>query len=137
MIKLQITKCNNIKNGGVSQTTSYYYRVVANDTVTITDLATTIAKRCTVQRADCEATIVAFCQVIRELLLQSCSVKLNKIGTFRLTCRSAGSPSAAEVSAVNIKQVYTRYLPDVGIKYWLNPSRVNFVVSNPPASTSV
>lgn len=137
MIKLQITKCNKILGGGSTGTYMYYYRVITNDTVDITALANIIAKRCTVQRADCEATIVAFCQVIRELLLQSCSVKLNKIGTFRLTCQSGAAPKAEEVDAKLIKKIRTRYLPDVGIKYWLNPSRVNFVVSNPPSSPTV
>lgn len=137
MIKLQITKCNKIFGGGSSGTYMYYYRVVTNDTVNITDLANIIAKRCTVQRADCEAAIVAFCQVIRELLLQSCSVKLNKIGTFRLTCQSGVSDTVEGVDTKLIKKIRTRYLPDVGIKYWLNPTRVNFTVSNPPSSAAV
>lgn len=132
MISLQITKQNNIAPSGPGQEPAYYYRVLINDTVTIADLASTIAKRCTVQRADCEACIVAFCQVIRELLLQSCSVKLNKIGTFRLSCQAMGVPKAEDVKSLNIKKLRTLYLPDTGIKYWLALSRVNFKVVNPP-----
>lgn len=133
MIKLQITKVNDVKNPQQGQY-KYYYRVIVNDTVTISDLANVIAKRCTVQRADCEAAIVAFCQVIRELLLQSNSAKLNKIGTFRLTCQSMASLTPKEVNATRIKNLKTNYLPDTGIKYWLDRSRVSFSVINPPAS---
>lgn len=133
MIKLQITKTNKIAGGGSSGQFVYYYRVIVNDTVTITDLANVISKRCTIQRADCEAAIVAFCQVIRELLLQSCSAKLNKIGTFRLTCSSEGQTTPAKFQNTYIKRIKTNYLPDTGIKYWLDKSRVNFSVINPPA----
>lgn len=136
MIKLQITKTNDVKAGLDARAYIYYYRVIVNDTVTISDLASTISKRCTVQRADCEAAIVAFCQVIRELLLQSCSAKLNKIGTFRLTCSSLGQQAAAPFDVMNIKKIKTNYLPDTGIKYYLNPSRVSFSVINPPAKDS-
>lgn len=134
MINLQITKTNKIQGGGSEGLVVYYYRVIINDTVTITDLATTIAKRCTVQRADCEAAIVAFCQVIRELLLQSCSVKLNKIGTFRLTCRSAGQETPEAFDVRNVKSIKTNYLPDTGIKYYLDKSRLNFHVLGVGAS---
>lgn len=132
MISLQITKQNGITPNGGTNEPAYYYRVLINDTVTIADLASTIAKRCTVQRADCEACIVAFCQVIRELLLQSCSVKLNKIGTFRLSCQAMGVPKPEDVKSLNIKKLRTLYLPDTGIKYWLALNRVNFRVVNPP-----
>lgn len=133
MIKLQITKTNDVRAGSGAGQYLYYYRVIVNDTVTISDLANVISKRCTVQRADCEAAIVAFCQVIRELLLQSCSAKLNKIGTFRLTCSSGGQEEATPYNVLNIKRLKTNYLPDTGIKYYLDPSRVNFSVINPPA----
>lgn len=134
MIKLQITKTNKIQGGGNAGEMIYYYRVIVNDVVTIADLANVISKRCTVQRADCEAAIVAFCQVIRELLLQSCSAKLNKIGTFRLTCSSEGQPTPDKFQTTYIKRIKTNYLPDTGIKYWLDKSRVNFSVINPPAA---
>lgn len=135
MIKLQITKGPKMTATGPTNFSAYYYRVIVNDNVTISDIASTIAKRCTVQRADCEACIVAFCQVIRELLLQSCSVKLNKVGSFRLSVASMGSATPEEVTVSNIKKIKTLYLPDTGIKYWLDLSRVSFSVVNPPATT--
>lgn len=110
----------------------YILRVVSSNVVDITSIANTIASRCTVQRPDVEACIIAFCEVVRELLLESRTVKLNKIGTFRVTMNSSGFENLAELTPDAIKKLHVRYLPSTELKEALAVKNNTFKVLNPP-----
>lgn len=110
----------------------YILRVVSSNTVDITALSNIIAARCTVQRPDVEACVIAFCEVVRELLLESRTVKLNKIGTFRVTAKSRGFTNVADLNVDAIKKLHVRYLPSVELKEALSVKNNNFKVLNPP-----
>lgn len=110
----------------------YMLRVVSSNVVDITSIANLIASRCTVQRPDVEACVIAFCDVVRELLLESRTVKLNKIGTFRVTMSSFGFENSAELSVDSIKKLRVRYLPSTELKESLAVKNNTFRVLNPP-----
>lgn len=117
------------KTGAIKK---YMLRVVASNVVDITSIANIIASRCTVQRPDVEACVIAFCEVVRELLLESRTVKLNKIGTFRVTMQSSGFENVADLSVDSIKKLHVRYLPSTELKESLAKKNNTFKVLNPP-----
>lgn len=110
----------------------YMLRVVSSNIVDITSIANLIASRCTIQRPDVEACVIAFCDVVRELLLESRTVKLNKIGTFRVTVKSSGFENEADLSVDSIKKLHIRYLPSTELKESLAVKNNTFKVLNPP-----
>lgn len=110
----------------------YMLRVVSSNVVDITSIANLIASRCTVQRPDVEACVIAFCDVVRELLLESRTVKLNKIGTFRVTMKSSGFENVTDLTTDSIKKLHVRYLPSTELKESLAVKNNTFKVLNPP-----
>ena len=67
------------------------------------EIATKVAYDCTVTKADCKAVIEALIHEMNNQLLNSYSVKLDGLGTFKVTIKSRGAIEASEFSAaINI-----------------------------------
>ena len=67
------------------------------------EIATKVAYDCTVTKADCTVVIEALIHEMNNQLLNSYSVKLDGLGTFKVTIKSRGAIEASEFSAaINI-----------------------------------
>ena len=76
------------------------------------EIATKVAYDCTVTKADCTVVIEALIHEMNNQLLNSYSVKLDGLGTFKVTIKSRGAIEASEFSAaINIYGWAVKILP--------------------------
>ena len=90
----------------------WFARTVWIGTTTLNEIATNVAYDCTITKADCKAVIEALIHEINNQLLNSYSVKLDGLGTFKVTVMSRGSVEASEFSASkNITGWRVKFMP--------------------------
>lgn len=88
----------------------WYGRAVTLGTVTTANLAEEISHSTTVTRADIMAVLIELAEAMRRHMLNSQSVQLDGIGTFRVGINSVPADTEAEFKANNIKNfriIYT------------------------------
>lgn len=92
----------------------YPYAVVKGKPVSTERVARILSERCTVTQADCFAVLKDMGTVIGELMAEGKSVRLEGLGTFRLTINSAkgGSAEEKEVKATHIEGERVRFIPE-------------------------
>jgi predicted histone-like DNA-binding protein len=73
------------------------------------DVAKLLADETTLNPKEAEMTLYQLLKVIVKLLLDGHTVQLGELGSFRLTVRSEGSATEAEVSANKIKNVQLHF----------------------------
>lgn len=90
----------------------WFARTVYIGTTTLDEIATNVAYDCTITKADCKAVIEALIHEINNQLLNSYSVKLDGLGTFKVTVMSTGAVEASEFSAAkNITGWRVKFMP--------------------------
>ena len=90
----------------------WFARTVYIGTTTLDEIATNVAYDCTITKADCKAVIEALIHEINNQLLNSYSVKLDGLGTFKVTVMSNGAVEASEFSAAkNITGWRVKFMP--------------------------
>lgn len=90
----------------------WFARTVYIGTTTLDEIATNVAYDCTITKADCKAVIEALIHEINNQLLNSYSVKLDGLGTFKVTVMSTGAVEASEFSvAKNITGWRVKFMP--------------------------
>lgn len=90
----------------------WFARTVYIGTTTLDEIATKVAYDCTITKADCKAVIEALIHEINNQLLNSYSVKLDGLGTFKVTIMSNGAVEANEFSASkNITGWRVKFMP--------------------------
>lgn len=96
--------------------------------VPLESLSEIIASRCTVQKADVEAVILALYPTIRRLLLDSYSIKLKELGLFRITVKAIGTATKEEFTSAFFERINFRFIPLGRIKkrMALNSAEVSF-----------
>lgn len=89
----------------------FYASPVYTGDVTIRQLAEKIAMVSTVSSIDVLAVLEAFLQLIPLELIESRIVRLRYFGTFRVTVKSKGQPTADDLSAVHIEKMRLLFRP--------------------------
>lgn len=102
----------------------YYPCAVSQGEVTLDDLAKIIASRSTVSRADCYGVIYGLTQVIGEMLSEGKIVKIDSLGSLKVTLQGTPANTEAELGKSNIKKVNVIYKPAKELKNTLN--EINF-----------
>ncbi|SFU61955.1 DNA-binding protein, histone-like, putative [Pustulibacterium marinum] len=82
----------------------YYATSVVNGTTDLDALADTISQQCSVTPSDCYAVLIALETNMMQELREGKSVKLGRIGSFRVSVISEGKDTAAAVTPAAMKQ---------------------------------
>lgn len=85
------------------QKVRYHARVVVDETLTNKDIATEISKRCTINKAEAMAVMDEMQEIFRQMLAKGHAIKLEGIGTFRISAKSPSVRSKNEIRAESIK----------------------------------
>ena len=85
------------------QKVRYHARTVVNRTLTNADIATEISKRCTIRKAEAVAVMDEMSEIFLQKLSEGHAIKLEGIGTFRISAKSPAVRSKNEVRAESIK----------------------------------
>ena len=102
----------------------YYPCAVSQGEVNLDDLAQIIASRSTVSRADCYGVIYGLTQVIGEMLSEGKIVKIDSLGSLKITLQGTPADTEEELGKSNIKKVNVVYKPAKELKNSLN--RITF-----------
>ena len=105
----------------------YYAKAQANGVVTIDQLAEEIAYSTTLTDGDVLNAIRALVAQIRKHIQNGQIVRLEALGSFRLTFSGAGASSAEEYSPALIRSVNLRFTPGASLKQVLSRNVLKFV----------
>lgn len=99
-----------------SKKVKYHPSLISVKPVQIREIVENISTRCTVNRADVRAVIIALEEVILEHILHGHSVRLGDLGSFRPTIKSSGSEKPEEVGVRNISALRVRFNPGATLR---------------------
>ena len=85
------------------QKVRYHARTVVDRTLANKDIATEISKRCTIRKAEAMAVMDEMSEIFLQKLAEGHAIKLEGIGTFRISAKSPAVRSKNEVRAESIK----------------------------------
>lgn len=85
------------------QKVRYHARTVVDMTLSNKEIATEIAKRCTINKAEAMAVMDEMSEIFRQKLSEGHAIKLEGIGTFHISAKSPAVRSKKEVRAESIK----------------------------------
>lgn len=124
MIKYYIVSRKNPQN----KSEKYYAQKTAPQAISLDTIASNIAARNTLTRADILAVLASLQEEVITHLQQGNSVRLGDLGCFRCGLSSTGALEKNSFSSRNIKRVMVRFTPSPKIRYALQPGSpgVNF-----------
>lgn len=85
------------------QKVRYHARTVVDRTLSNKDIAMEISKRCTINKAEAMAVMDEMSEIFLQKLAEGHAIKLEGIGTFRISAKSPSVRSKNEVRAESIK----------------------------------
>ena len=84
----------------------WYARAKTLDTVTLNEIAQRIQDNTTAKKADALAVLTEMVEVVRDYLQKSYRVKIDGLGSFKMSLKTSPAPTAKEFSASkNIKSM--------------------------------
>ena len=95
---------------------NYYPCAVSQGDATLDDLAEMVAERSTMSKADCYGVIVGLTQVIGEALSEGKIVKLDHLGSLKITLQGTPSATLENSFKTRIKKVRLVYKPSSQLK---------------------
>lgn len=103
----------------------YPYSILVGTPATTSQVAKSIASRCTVTHADVVAVLSGLADVLGDFMAEGRSVKLDGIGSFYFTAVSIGTgkDTPEEVTANQINGVRVRFRPETTYKHGGKKSR--------------
>ena len=114
----------------------YFPCAVSNNEVDLDNLADIISYQSTLTKADCYAVIIALTEAIGESLSNGSIVRLDSLGTFRLTLQGKGNITPDDLGKSNIIGAKVKYKPSKninnklkGITYKSDP--ISFDIKSP------
>lgn len=128
MIQYKISSVKSPKTG----LKVYFPVIVQSGSLTLSEVASRIAKRSTMHTADIKAVLSALEVVAGDALTSGHTVRLGDLGSFRLTCAATGGEDdAAKVTANHVSRLRIRFTPSGAMQRMLrdtnhNGSSVNF-----------
>lgn len=126
MIKYVIQAKRNPAN---PEQTRYYPQMAPSTPITLAQVVKRIEKRSTVSSADVKAVLDALQYEVVEALADGNSIRLNDLGSFRLTITANGVDSAAEAKkqgARLIKQVNVKFTKSTAMRDALDVRNLDF-----------
>jgi len=106
-------------NKNVNNSTAYgkwYASAVVADVKTLDDVAEIIQRNASVKRSDVKAVLTELPEVLRDMLLNSCRVKIDGLGSFKVGVSSKGVDSVDNFNAMSdVKRVRVIFTPDAEI----------------------
>ena len=127
MIQFKVKKLKSPKTG----TLFYFPIIVQSGTLTLSEVASRIAKRSTMHTADIKAVLSALEQTVGDALTSGHSVRLGDLGSFRPTINAAKSREHLEdVTADDIKAVRVRFTPAPALTRRLLPGNVQLKIKS-------
>lgn len=113
MIKYKISSVKSPKTG----LKVYFPVIVQSGTLTLSEVASRIAKRSTMHAADIKAVLSALEQTVGDALTSGHSVRLGDLGSFSLTCTTTHGEDAPElVTAKQVKKLRVRFTPSAAMQ---------------------
>lgn len=103
----------------------WYASTKLTGTHNLQDLSKEITQVSSLSAGDVYNVIVNLCDVLPKLLMDGNSVKMDGLGSFRLSFSSEGSANKADVTASSIKDIYILFEPDNAIKERVQKTKVN------------
>ena len=107
-----------------------YAKAQTNGELSLKELSTLIASKCTVHQADVSAVLIATTECMLEGVKAGKQVDFGDLGAFRLQINSGGAPSADLFTSDYIKGVNIQFVPGEelqvifqGLKFNLVPTR--------------
>lgn len=107
----------------------FFAQVKASGKTDLERLAYLVSNQSTVREGDCYAVILSLIHNIIDELKQGRTVKLDKLGTFKLSVRSEGANTTAQVTLNSIKSLHVHFIADKRLKNNLNLGTVTFSIS--------
>ncbi len=93
-----------------------YASAIHEDKIEIDSLATYVAQRCSLRRADVHGVLVALMDLIPDELLKGNIVSLGELGSFYATVSSEGVDTEEELSVSMVKGSKIQYRPTKELK---------------------
>ncbi|MBR0275292.1 MAG: HU family DNA-binding protein [Prevotella sp.] len=92
----------------------WYARSVMTGTVDTDALATIMQRNCTVKKSDILAVITELIETMQDQLQESKRVKLNGLGTFKISISSSGASTASDYDVrKDVKSLRVLFQPEV------------------------
>ena len=107
----------------------FYAQLKASGKTDLERLAYLVSNQSTVREGDCYAVILSLIHNVIDELKQGRTVKLDKLGTFKLSVRSEGANTKGELTQTNIKSLHVHFIADKRLKNNLNLGTVSFSIS--------
>ena len=99
----------------------YYGRIVHTETLSTDEFASHISSHGSpYDRSTIHGVLMAACDCLVELTLDSKRVRLSDLGTFYMSAETEGANEEKEFTAGNIKKVHLRFLPNMKKSYPLD-----------------
>lgn len=117
------------RNPASPEQTKYYPQMAPSTPITLAQVVKRIEKRSTVSSADVKAVLDALQYEVVEALADGNSIRLNDLGSFRLTITANGVDSAAEAKkqgARLIKQVNVKFTKSTAMRDALDVRNLDF-----------
>ena len=108
-----VAKCNSLVS---PPEIKYFPCAVSTSEVDLDDLADIVSSCSTMSKADCYGVIIALTKAIGDSLSNGSIVKINSLGTFRLTIQGAAADNQDDLGKSNIKGAKVIYKPSNEIK---------------------
>lgn len=106
-----------------------YAKAQINGKLTLKELSTEVASKCTVHRADVSAVLIATVESMLAGLKAGKQVDFGELGQFRLQISSKGALSAKQFSSDNITGVNIQFIPGDDLENIFQDMEFNLVTS--------
>ena len=91
-------------------------RAVHPNSVSLADLASIIERNCSMKRSDVVAVLTELVEVMRDKLQNSCRVRVDGLGIFKIGLKTKPADSKAKFSANNIVGFRVNFLPEYTVE---------------------
>lgn len=119
-----------LRRNFTTQEKLYYPQIAPCPTVDFDDVCNEITAKCTLTRADVEAVLIDLEEHITAHLKEGYTVRLGRLGSFRVTARvrtCSSAEAAAKEGASLIKRLPVRFTPGAYLRQMLAVDRLTFV----------
>lgn len=94
----------------------FYASAIHDDKVDLDGLATIIANRCSLRRADVHGVLIALMDAIPDELIEGKIIALGDLGTFCVNVKSEPAETGEDLSSSMVKGVKLMYRPSKELK---------------------
>ena len=132
MLKYFVVTRKNPQNEDVK----WYAQIAPPEVMDINKISELIAQNCTLTRHDIVACLSAFQEQMLNALMEGKSVRLQDLGSFRMTMHSVGAPTEDAFSVGNINRLSIRYVPSARLRKSLSIGAPGIQMSQIPAPSA-